>query len=427
MGEEEAAFRRELVEINLRRIPLLLLLSMALTVWTIASLWQDPALGWLRRLLVVDLLSAAGFLAVNPWLRRLPPQSALRPAYVWITAVLALAYMDGYFVLVGQAFGANPVYILGAVTAATVFLLPPTLFLPLLLVNHLAFCALLRVAAPDGVQLLPVLIQNTAGAGVAGLVSVLLFQARREEFGQRRRLAAANALLEKRNRQLNDLMAITAHDLRSPLLGLRDLMALADRAPAAASDMMRQAASTCGEMLALVNRLLDAHAAEARVEAGPMLVTCDLREVVAAAVERAGPRAGARDIAVRAEQPTGPVPVHVDPAGLGQVLDNLIANAVKFSPDGGSVRVRISGQDVEIEDEGPGIAPQDLPGLFQKFHRGAPPKSGEAGSGLGLYIAATFMEAMGGRIAYEPACPHGARFRLSFGPSSGPAAAMERQ
>lgn len=411
---EAAAFRRELVDTNLRRIPVLLVLAMALTVWTIASLWPDPALAWLRRLLAVDLLSAAGFLAVLPWVRRRPPGSALPAAYMWVTVVLALAYMDGYFLLVGRSFGANPVYILGVVMAATVFLLPPRLFLPLLVLNHLAFCALLPIAAPAGTPLLPVLIQNTSGAAVAGLVSVFLYRARREEFGQRWRLAAANRTLETRNRQLNDLMAITAHDLRSPLLGLRDLIALALRAPQAAAGTMGQAAATCGELLALVNRLLDAHAAEARAEAGPELSDDDLCAALAAAVARVRPRAAARGVVVSTELPAQPAIAEVDAAGLGQVLDNLLANAVKFSPAGATVRARLVGRTIEIEDEGPGIAAEDRAGLFRKFHRGAPPASGEVGSGLGLFIAATVMEAMGGSIAHEPVTPQGARFRLTF-------------
>lgn len=410
-------FAREIIDVNLRRIPWLLVASMLLSLWPVSAYWQDDAMDGLRLVLIVDLVSAGLFLALNGVVRRLPEESPWRAAYVWTAVVLALAYMDGYHFLVERSFGASPVYILGVIMAGTVFLLPPRRFLPLLVANHLVYCVV--VGWTDGT--LPALIENTTGATVAGLVSALLYRARREEFLQRRALAAANRVLAETNAQLNDLMAITAHDLRSPLLGMRDLLALAARsAPAGRlTQTLEVLTRTCVELIALVNHLLDAHAAEQRVLARPSLEVADVAALIRSALERARPRAEARAVVLRDELPSTSLMAPVDSAALGQVLDNLIFNAVKFSAEGATVVVRVSGGRggepwrCDVIDEGPGVAPADKAALFQKFRRGATsPEAADAGSGLGLFIARNLMTSMGGRIEHHDAMPRGSRFTI---------------
>ena len=422
-------FRYEVVDINIRRVPWLLVASMLLALWPIAMLWQNDSVGWLRRALMVDVASAGLFIAFGFWLRRLPPGSPWRSLYVWAAVFLLLAYMDGYYFLVGQSFGQNPIYILGVITAATVFLLPPRQILPLLFVNHLVYCALLKTQADPGADLLMVFIQNTTGATVAGLASLLLYRAHREEFFQRRALAAANRALARRNDQLNDLMAITAHDLRGPLLGMRDLLVLADRAPPTGrlGEILGHVGRSCRDLISLVNRLLDAHAAEAQVETPPALARCDLRGVVTAAIERAHPQVAARSIALDFRPPVESVELPVNAPALDQVLDNLLANAIKFSPPGGEVRVSLVREDgrwrCDVADDGPGIPEQERASLFQKFHRGFHPRAAdEASSGLGLFIAATLMRAMGGRVDYAPRQPTGSLFQVTFADSDEPGA-----
>lgn len=419
-------FRREVVDINVRRIPWLLIASILLSLWPIAMLWHDESVGWLRRALMVDVASAGLFVALGFWLRWLPPSSFWRTFYVWAAVVLLLTYMDGYYFLVGQSFGQNPVYILGVVTAATVFLLPPPQILPLLFANHLIYCALLKTLAGPGADLLVVFVQNTTGATVAGLVSVLLYRAHRQEFFQRRALAAANRALARRNDQLNDLMAITAHDLRGPLLGMRDLLGLAGRSPSAGrlAAILGHVGRSCGELISLVNRLLDAHAAEAQAERPPVLLRCDLRDVVTAAAGRAALQADAQGVALDPQLPETPVELQVNAPALGQVLDNLLANAIRFSPPGAKVLLHLAREDgrwrCDVIDDGPGIPETDRASLFQKFHRGGPPRAdGEASGGLGLFIVATLMQAMGGRVDYKPRQPTGSQFRVTFADSDG--------
>lgn len=425
-GTAEAEFRREAVAINLARIPWLLAVSLGLALWAVVGLAGDEAAGSLRLALLLDMACAALFLALGRPVRRLPAASPWRVAYVWAAVVGALAFMDGYYFLVGRAYGQSPAYILGVVTAGAVFLLPPRLFLPLLLANHLVYAALLAALAGPEVARLPVLVENTTGAAVAGLATLLLYRARRDEFLQRRALAAANRALARRNAELADLMAITAHDLRSPLIGMRDLLALAAGAPPPArlGAMLDHARRTCAELIALVGRLLDAHAAEARAEGPPALAPADLGAAVRAAAARAEIRAAPRGIALALDLPGEPVVLAVDAPTLGQVLDNLLSNAVKASPPGATVNVRLApaagGWHCDVADAGPGVPEAERAALFRKFHRGAGAAEGEAGSGLGLFIAATLIQAMGGRVEHHPVAPHGALFRIVFaGPGGG--------
>jgi signal transduction histidine kinase len=371
--------------------------------------------------LIVDLLSAGLFLALNRPVRRLPASSRWRLLYLWTVVLLALAYMDGYYFLVGGSFGQNPVYILGVIMAATIFLLPPRHFLPLLIANHLIYCALLAAAA-GSVDLLPILIQNTTGATVAGLVAILLYRARREEFLQRRALATANRDLARKNAQLSELMAITAHDLRSPLLGMRDLLTLAGRsAPSPRlGELLSHVTRTCSDLVALVSRLLDAHAAEEGAQQPLELATYDVRELVRQAGERIRPRADKRSIAIVLDLPEEPVELTVNAPALGQVLDNLLSNAVRFSPSDTSIAVRLTqaaGQWLcDVVDQGPGIPAVERATLFQKFQRGSNrPVEDEASSGLGLFIAANLMQSMGENVAYHPGEPCGSMFRITFG------------
>jgi signal transduction histidine kinase len=145
----------------------------------------------------------------------------------------------------------------------------------------------------------------------------------------------------------------------------------------------------------------------ARVEGGGPLLqreAIDLVWLAEEAVERARTVAKARSVRVAA--PETPVTVLGDQDRLGQVLDNLLGNALKYT-DGGDVVVRIESEEGEarlrVADRGPGIPVEVLPRLFERFYRGQPTTEA-AGLGLGLYIARMLVEAHGGRIwaASEP-------------------------
>jgi signal transduction histidine kinase len=112
---------------------------------------------------------------------------------------------------------------------------------------------------------------------------------------------------------------------------------------------------------------------------------------------------------------SGPAPVWADRVALAAVLDNLLSNAVKYSPSGKRVRVRVkveAGQvGCSVEDEGPGLTPEDQARLFQKGVRlGSTPTGGESSTGFGLFIARRLVERMGGSIQCESAPGQGCKF-----------------
>ncbi|HEV2412751.1 MAG TPA: ATP-binding protein [Candidatus Saccharimonadales bacterium] len=112
------------------------------------------------------------------------------------------------------------------------------------------------------------------------------------------------------------------------------------------------------------------------------------------------------------------VTVHSDPDRLGQVVANLIRNAVKYSPEGGDILVRAKDADggvqVSIQDFGVGIAPEDIPHLFERFYRSSRISSTIPGLGLGLNISKTIIESLGGRIWVESTLGKGTTFHFSI-------------
>ena len=115
-----------------------------------------------------------------------------------------------------------------------------------------------------------------------------------------------------------------------------------------------------------------------------------------------------------------------DPPRLEQALSNVVSNALKFSPRGGTVRARlnVAGDHAvaEIGDEGPGIPPEEAPHVFERFYRGRDANRAGEGSGLGLSIARAILDAHGGAITVESTPGHGTIMRLTL-----PLAAISRQ
>lgn len=184
-------------------------------------------------------------------------------------------------------------------------------------------------------------------------------------------------------------------------------------------EILDRVAAACADLVGLVSRLLQAHAAEGTAEQALALSSCDVRGLVRQAIEKVQPRAERRGITLTVRLPETPAMLRVDAMALAQVLDNLLFNAVKFSPERDVVEVRLLHEEgvwrCEVADAGPGIPPEERAMLFQKFRRGsASAAPGEEGSGLGLFIAATLMRAMGGEIDYRPGQVAGAVFRLTI-------------
>ncbi|HEU5474280.1 MAG TPA: HAMP domain-containing sensor histidine kinase [Actinophytocola sp.] len=203
------------------------------------------------------------------------------------------------------------------------------------------------------------------------------------------------------------LVADASHELRTPLTSLTtNLELLADgaglRDPEAPA-LVRAAIDQAAELRSLVNNLVDL----ARYGKDTARTEDTRLDLVAETVIA---RATGRVAAPRFSSALSPCLVHVDPDAIERAIGNLVDNAVKWSPPGGRVLITVAGGEFSITDEGPGIPPEDLPYVFDRFYRAARARS-MPGSGLGLAIVRQVVETHGGTVAAE-SLPRGTRVRL---------------
>jgi signal transduction histidine kinase/DNA-binding response OmpR family regulator len=257
--------------------------------------------------------------------------------------------------------------------------------------------------------------------------------AQRQELEQQQReLREKNAEVERGDRLKSEFLANMSHELRTPLnsiIGFSEL--LAEQAGAkltpAEGRYLHDVQASGRHLLQLINDILDL----SKIEAGHVVL--DLAEVDpgAAVAEATGlvlPAARAKRIDVRAAAAAVPA-VRADPAKLRQVLLNLLANAIKFAPEGSAVEVgaAAAGDRVRfsVRDRGPGIDPALQARLFQPFVQGESPLvKKHQGTGLGLAICKRLVELQGGEIAVESAPGAGATFSFTLpaAPGAAPAA-----
>jgi two-component system, OmpR family, sensor histidine kinase VicK len=209
-----------------------------------------------------------------------------------------------------------------------------------------------------------------------------------------------------------DFLAMVSHDLRSPLTVIRASAQLLQRR----GEYQETTLATIIEYADRMARLIEDLADIVRLEEGHLplqresfdLVTL-ARDAAAAAEEQS-----ARHV-VRVEASDASICGAWDRVRLGQVLENLIGNALKHGAEEGEVVVRVEEQDsealVSIQDSGPGIDPEHLPHLFDRFYRA---NSRSSGLGLGLYISRILVDAHGGRIWVESRPGHGSTFTVAL-------------
>jgi heavy metal sensor kinase len=215
-------------------------------------------------------------------------------------------------------------------------------------------------------------------------------------------------------------VADASHELRTPLAVMRAELevALRDRGRAAdAAEVLDSAAEEVARMGKIVDDLLTlAHRDENRLEL--LLEPVDLGEVAARVAAQLRPLAERAGVQLGVDAPARAA-VLADQTRLTQVVTNLVDNAVKYTGAGGSVRVRVweeaDGAGLAVSDTGPGIAPEHLPKVFDRFYRldAARTRAG-GGSGLGLAICQELVEAHGGRIWADSVPGAGSTFTLAL-------------
>ena len=234
-------------------------------------------------------------------------------------------------------------------------------------------------------------------------------------------LSEANARLRDLNALKDTLMAITSHDLRSPLGGIQNMAEMLLDDQSTAEDVRyfaQQIYETVQRLIAMVNNMLDL----SKLEAGKVpLDTIELH--ISAAVRQAfgvlRSSAQAKAITVVIDTPPDEPLVVGDTQKIGQIATNLMSNAIKFTPNGGQIHIHISaeakGVCLEICDTGLGIPPEALPRLFDKFQQIHPRgTAGERGTGLGLAIVRQLVELHGGSIRVKSDVQNGTTFSVFF-------------
>ena len=245
-------------------------------------------------------------------------------------------------------------------------------------------------------------------------------------------LTASNAELNEANARLRELaemreefLALTTHDLRSPLTVISGVISfftsgrLGELSPEQ-KNMVRMMERNTQNLIELVNDLLDA----AKLESGSLqleLSDVDLRGLINEVCEPFEQLAREKGLVLTQERAPADLPlcVRADRPKLRRVVVNLLSNALKFTPKGGRVSVRLepAGEHearIAVADTGVGIAPEDLPLLFDKYeqarHRAT---RGEKGTGLGLYITRQLVELHGGTIRVESEVGRGSTFSFT--------------
>jgi signal transduction histidine kinase len=200
------------------------------------------------------------------------------------------------------------------------------------------------------------------------------------------------------------------------MLGQVEVVLRRDRDAGEYCDTLRSVADEVRHLHRLTEALL--FLARADADAGlPDLKATDLAAWVGEHV--AEWRTAHPDVRLEVDAEETVPPVRAHPELLAQLVDNLLDNAVKYGPAGGPVRVHISQRDgaveLAVEDSGPGIAPDDLPHVFDPFFRSAAARAaGVRGVGLGLSVARRISEAMGARLTADSEPGRGGRFVVRF-------------
>jgi two-component system sensor histidine kinase MprB len=226
--------------------------------------------------------------------------------------------------------------------------------------------------------------------------------------------------LEDSTRAQRQLVADASHELRTPLTSLRTnievLASERELAPGERRKLLTDVVDQLGEMTTLIAELIELARGQQH-PAEPEDVRLDL--VAAGAVERARRDRPGVEFAFESEETL----VRGVPSTLERAIGNLLDNAAKWSPPGGTVELRVGGSEVTVRDHGPGIDEEDLPYVFDRFYR-ARAARGLPGSGLGLAIVKQVAETHGGTVVAERAEGGGTlmRFRLNGAPPSDPAA-----
>jgi len=286
-----------------------------------------------------------------------------------------------------------------------------------------------RVAAPDGT------VRWIEGKGrverqdgtPVRMTGVCIVVTRRKEAELARLIAA-----EEANQSKDDFLGTLSHELRTPLNAIVGWVQMLQQGDMVSPDRVAHAIEVIGRNARLQTQLIEDILDVTRIVAGkldierrPLLVPQLLETVVSGFL----PAADAKRVVLTRDIPNDLPPVEGDAKRLHQVVSNILANAIKFTPDGGWIRIacRVEGNGIviDVQDSGPGIAPGFLPFVFDRFRQADQRRSARrhGGLGLGLAIARHLVEQHGGEIhAHSDGPGSGSTFSVRLPMAGGPGA-----
>jgi len=244
-------------------------------------------------------------------------------------------------------------------------------------------------------------------------------------------MAARLGVAARRERAMEqsrrELIAAVSHDLRTPLAAIRATIEAILDGVVTDEETVARYLRTMHDGTRELSRLIDDLFELSRIEAGALTLApapTALADLVSEMLERMGPQAAARAVTLTGSAEERLPLAPLDARLIGRVLVNLVDNALRHTPPGGCVEVSVHGDaatvGVTVADTGEGIAPADLPHVFDRFYRGEKSRSREhGGAGLGLAIGRGIVDAHGGAIWAEPAQPRGARITFTL-PTAAP-------
>jgi signal transduction histidine kinase len=238
-----------------------------------------------------------------------------------------------------------------------------------------------------------------------------------------RELNEANARLRELSAMKEEFLALTTHDLRSPLTVISGVINFftsgrLGEMTAEQKNMVTMMERNTQNLIELVNDLLDA----SKLESGTMrldMATIELRGLVGELREQMQPLAREKEIALEEDLPEDLPELRADRAKLRRILVNLVSNALKFTPKGGRVRLGASREGafvrVSVADTGVGIQREDLRDIFDKYAQARSRATrSEKGTGLGLYITRQLVELHGGKISVQSEVGKGSTFSFTI-------------
>ena len=229
------------------------------------------------------------------------------------------------------------------------------------------------------------------------------------------------AMIRRDRDRSRDFLADVSHELRTPIAALLTFNELlTERAgddPQARAEFLESSRVQLERLDWLAQNLLEL----SKLDSGLVLLDLrpdDLRAAVESAVEQAGPAARRRDVRLALSLPEAPIRLRHDPQRIGQVVTNLVGNAIKFTEPGGEVTITARSTDdggaiIEVADTGVGIVPAEMPRIFDRFYRGSLANEARgSGSGLGLAIVRSIVDMHRGSVEVTSRLGAGTTFRV---------------